>query len=92
MRHVKCTSALLLVFRSPVAHSNRDTYQEGSSMLRVALVFLLIALVAAVLGFGWIESLSFAAGRIVFGLFLVLALLFFLVALARSAPPPGDVA
>ena len=61
-------------------------------MMRVALVCLILAVIAALLGFGWVANLSFWASRMAFGLFLVLALLFFVVALARSAPPPGDVA
>ena len=60
-------------------------------MLRLAILFLILALVAAALGFGWITDLSYEAARLVFGVFLLLALLFFIVALARTAPPPGDV-
>jgi uncharacterized membrane protein YtjA (UPF0391 family) len=44
-------------------------------MLRLALVFVLIALLAAVFGFGLVAGASFAAARILFGIFLVLAVL-----------------
>jgi uncharacterized membrane protein YtjA (UPF0391 family) len=61
-------------------------------MMKVALLFLILAVIVALLGFGWVSNLSFWASRTAFGVLLVLALLFFIVALARSAPPPGDVA
>ncbi len=56
-------------------------------MLRLALLFLVIALVAAVLGFGVVASLSFEAARILFVVFLVLAVLFFVGSFLRGAPP-----
>lgn len=56
-------------------------------MLRLALLFLVIALVAAVLGFGVVASLSFEAARLLFFIFLVLAVLFFVGNFLRGAPP-----
>ena len=47
-------------------------------MLRLAIVFLVIALIAAFLGFGGVASLSWAGAKIVFFVFLVLAVLSFL--------------
>lgn len=47
-------------------------------MLRLALVFLVIALIAALFGFGLVANYSFAAAKIVFFVFLVLAVLSFL--------------
>jgi uncharacterized membrane protein YtjA (UPF0391 family) len=47
-------------------------------MLRLAIVFLVIALVAAFLGFGGVASLSWAGAKILFVIFLVLAVLSFL--------------
>jgi uncharacterized membrane protein YtjA (UPF0391 family) len=44
-------------------------------MLRLALVFVLIALLAAVFGFGLVAGESFPAARIIFVIFLVLAVL-----------------
>ncbi len=46
-------------------------------MLRLAIMFLVIALVAAFLGFGGVASLSWAGARILFFIFLVLAVLSF---------------
>jgi uncharacterized membrane protein YtjA (UPF0391 family) len=47
-------------------------------MLRLAIVFLVIALLAAFLGFGGVASLSWAGAKILFFIFLVLAVLSFL--------------
>ena len=47
-------------------------------MLRLAIVFFVIALIAAFLGFGSVASLSWAGAKILFLIFLVLAVLSFL--------------
>ena len=47
-------------------------------MLRLAIVFLVIALIAAFLGFGGVADYSWAGARIFFVIFLVLAVLSFL--------------
>jgi uncharacterized membrane protein YtjA (UPF0391 family) len=47
-------------------------------MLRLAILFLVIALVAAFLGYGGVESLSWAGAKIFFFIFIVLAVLSFL--------------
>lgn len=44
-------------------------------MLRYAITFLVIALIAAVLGFGGIAAVSMEIARIVFGVFIVLFLI-----------------
>jgi uncharacterized membrane protein YtjA (UPF0391 family) len=44
-------------------------------MLRLAVVFLIIALIAAFMGFGLVENFSFMAAKILFFVFLVLAIL-----------------
>ena len=46
-------------------------------MLRFAIVFLVIALIAAFLGYGGVASLSFDGAKILFVIFLVLAVLAF---------------
>jgi uncharacterized membrane protein YtjA (UPF0391 family) len=50
-------------------------------MLRLALTFLVLALVAGLLGFGLVANLSFDIARILFFVFLVL----FVVALIGNA-------
>lgn len=47
-------------------------------MLRLAIVFLVIALIAAFLGFGGVAVLSWEGAKILFVIFLVLAVLSFL--------------
>ena len=46
-------------------------------MLRLAIVFLVIALIAAFLGFGGVANLSWEGAKILFFIFLVLAVLSF---------------
>jgi uncharacterized membrane protein YtjA (UPF0391 family) len=47
-------------------------------MVRLAIVFLVIALVAAFLGYGGVASMSWDGAKVVFFVFLVLAVLSFL--------------
>jgi uncharacterized membrane protein YtjA (UPF0391 family) len=47
-------------------------------MLRLAVMFLVIALIAAFFGFGGVESLAWAGAKILFVIFLILAVLSFL--------------
>jgi uncharacterized membrane protein YtjA (UPF0391 family) len=47
-------------------------------MLRLAIVFLVIALIAAFLGFGGVASFSWEGAKILFVIFLVLAVLSYL--------------
>jgi uncharacterized membrane protein YtjA (UPF0391 family) len=46
-------------------------------MLRLAVVFLVIALIAAFLGFGGVAALSWEGAKILFVIFLILAVLSF---------------
>jgi uncharacterized membrane protein YtjA (UPF0391 family) len=57
-------------------------------MLRLALLFLIIALVAGLLGFNLVAGMSFEAARLLFGLFIILAIIFFLASLFRGAAAP----
>ena len=47
-------------------------------MLRMAIVFLIVAMVAALFGFGLIADFSFDAAKIAFFVFLVLAVVSFI--------------
>jgi uncharacterized membrane protein YtjA (UPF0391 family) len=47
-------------------------------MLRLALLFLIIALIAGLFGFGGIAAISWDIGRILFFVFIVLAVIFLL--------------
>jgi uncharacterized membrane protein YtjA (UPF0391 family) len=57
-------------------------------MLRLAVTFLVVALIAALLGFGLVADLSFGAAKIVFFVFIVLAVLAFLGGALRGGYPP----
>jgi uncharacterized membrane protein YtjA (UPF0391 family) len=59
-------------------------------MLRLAVVFLLVAMAAAVLGFGLIAGLTYDAAKVAFGVFLVLAVVTF-IADAFREPTAGPV-
>jgi uncharacterized membrane protein YtjA (UPF0391 family) len=56
-------------------------------MLRLAVVFLVVALIAALFGFGLVASFSYDAAKILFFVFLVLAVLSFLAGGFRARPP-----
>ena len=51
-------------------------------MLQLALIFLVVGLVAGVLGFTSIAGASFAIAKFLAGLFLVLFLIFLILAIA----------
>jgi uncharacterized membrane protein YtjA (UPF0391 family) len=53
-------------------------------MLHMALVFLVIGVLAAVLGFTTIAGASFAIAKFLAGLFLVLFLVFLIIALTAA--------
>ena len=59
-------------------------------MLRMALVFLVIALIAALFGFGLIADYTFSAAKIMFFVFLVLAVVSFIADAFRGRP--ADIA
>jgi uncharacterized membrane protein YtjA (UPF0391 family) len=56
-------------------------------MLRLALLFLVIALVAGFFGFGLVANLSFEAARLLFFVFVVLAAIFILANIFRGSTP-----
>jgi uncharacterized membrane protein YtjA (UPF0391 family) len=53
-------------------------------MLHMALVFLVIGLISAMLGFTTIAGASFAIAKFMAGLFLVLFLVFLVIALTAA--------
>ena len=53
-------------------------------MLHMALVFLVIGLISAVLGFTTIAGASFAVAKFLAGLFLILFILFLVIALTAA--------
>lgn len=52
--------------------------KESLIMLRLAVVFLVIALIAAFLGFAGVAALSWEGAKVLFVVFLILAVISFL--------------
>lgn len=57
---------------------------RGNSVLHYAVVFLVIALIAAVLGFGGIAAEAAGIAKLLFFVFVAMAVVAFLVNLARK--------
>lgn len=55
-------------------------------MLRLAILFLVIALIAGLFGFGLVSGMAWDAAKILFFVFIVLAVLSFLGGVMRSPP------
>ena len=53
-------------------------------MLRYALIFLVVAIVAAILGFGVLAAAAATIAKILFGIFLVLFLIGLVMHLSRG--------
>jgi len=62
---------------------SRHTPARGGTMLYYAVVFFIIALIAALFGFGGIATGAAAIAKILFVVFLIVALVTFLLSLAR---------
>ncbi len=60
-----------------------DANCKGATMLHYAVVFLVIALIAAVFGFGGIAASAVGIAKILFMVFLVLAVVTFLFGLLK---------
>jgi uncharacterized membrane protein YtjA (UPF0391 family) len=56
-------------------------------MLRLAILFVVIALLAALFGFGFVASMSYDAAKILFFIFLVLAIVALISGATRGIPP-----
>jgi uncharacterized membrane protein YtjA (UPF0391 family) len=65
----------------------RAGFYWEKAMLRLAILFLVIALVSILLGFTGVAGLSMEAARIIFFVFLVL----FVVSLILGRRSPGNV-
>ncbi len=57
-------------------------------MLRWAIVFLVIALIAALFGFGLVSGMAWDAAKVLFFVFIVLAVLSFLGGFIQRGAPP----
>lgn len=61
-------------------------------MLRAAIIFFIIGLIAMALGAGNVAGISMEAGKILLGVFLVLAVISFLISLGSGGHRSGPVA
>lgn len=56
-------------------------------MLRWALIFLIVAIIAAVLGFGVLASAAATIAKVLFGIFVVLFIIGLIMHLGRGSRP-----
>ena len=68
----------------PDTVSSISTLQRENIMLHYAVVFFVIALIAALFGFGGIAAGAVGIAKILFYIFLVIAIVTFLMSLARK--------
>ncbi|HEY2034470.1 MAG TPA: DUF1328 domain-containing protein [Rhizomicrobium sp.] len=61
-----------------------SVYFEAKIMLRLAILFLILGLVAAVLGFGGIAGASFAIAKTLVWVFLAIFLIFLVLGLVAA--------
>jgi uncharacterized membrane protein YtjA (UPF0391 family) len=61
--------------------------QTGVTMLHWALTFLVVAIIAAIFGFGGIAATASSVAQILFVVFLALFLVSAIVAMTRGRPP-----
>jgi uncharacterized membrane protein YtjA (UPF0391 family) len=86
-RHAACTGAGSR--NRPLQREVFPTFKvpfKEKVMLRLAIVFLLIAILAGVFGFTGVEVVSIELARIVFFIFLVLFVIALLAGAARGRP------
>jgi uncharacterized membrane protein YtjA (UPF0391 family) len=60
-------------------------------MLRLALLCLVLALVAGLFEFNLVAGMSLEAAKLLFGVFIILAVIFFLVSIIRGDGPAPPV-
>ena len=66
----------------------RLVYEEVKNMLRWAVIFLVIALVAAVFGFTGIAVAAAGIAKFLFFIFLVACLIFFIIGMTAGRRTP----
>ena len=66
----------------------RDLFGGGEVMLRWAVIFLVIALVAALFGFTGIAVAAAGIAKLLFFLFLVICLIFFIIGISAGRRIP----
>jgi uncharacterized membrane protein YtjA (UPF0391 family) len=64
----------------------KSIFCGGIVMLRLAILFLVLALIGGLLGFNIIGGMAFVAAKVLFFVFIVLAVLAFLGGALRTPP------
>jgi uncharacterized membrane protein YtjA (UPF0391 family) len=70
------------IFQARSLAFRREVLQEVIKMLKWAFIFLVIALIAALLGFTGIASAAAGIAKFLFFLFLVICLIFFIIGIS----------
>ncbi len=73
-----------LWLRGMLRSTLKATFSTGLHMLHYAVVFFVIALIAAAFGFGGIAASAVGIGKILFIVFLILAIASFIYGLVRK--------
>jgi uncharacterized membrane protein YtjA (UPF0391 family) len=82
-----CAYVLNFDIRCRCAGDGNPKKQRGVTMLHWALTFLVIAIIAAIFGFGGIAATASSIAQILFVVFLALFLVSAIVAMTRGRPP-----
>jgi uncharacterized membrane protein YtjA (UPF0391 family) len=80
-QHTECIAAAPL--QTDTRRTGAEANCRGNPMLHYAVVFLVIALIAAVFGFGGIAASAVGIAKILFMVFIVLAVVTFLIGLLK---------
>lgn len=83
-RHTRCGTAPALI-ETPAASGFTNSTSWESSMLHYAVVFFVIALIAAVFGFGGIAAGAAEIAKILFFIFIIIAAVTFVMSLLRKS-------
>jgi hypothetical protein len=70
--------------RDPVAPEPPNHHQQDNPMLNWAITFLIIALIAAVLGFGGIAGTAISIAKLIFYVAIILFIVSAVVSLVRG--------
>jgi uncharacterized membrane protein YtjA (UPF0391 family) len=65
-----------------------EHHGKENTMLQWAITFLIIALIAAILGFGGVAAISVEMARLLFGVFIVLFIIAAVMHVLRGRAPP----
>jgi uncharacterized membrane protein YtjA (UPF0391 family) len=85
-RHVRKLNLATFIVDTLISSTNFFRVKEGSAMLYWAVVFLVVALIAALFGFGGIAAGAAGLAKILFFVFIVLVVVSLLFGGMRRGP------